>query len=176
MPAPNLSTNWLTTWQREINAMLEQTLARFETVYGYPPGGNKVVVADQQSRAAAARLQGAAVPAALVAFYSSIAELQLPDIDHGYFIHSPDLVLDHLTEYGRVRLTDHRTGIVFGSDGGGILFALDQTEQVHRSTTASWSDDFEPAAPSLTQFLEQLHRAVADFTDDTKPHPATENI
>ncbi|MYS69589.1 hypothetical protein GTY88_03970 [Streptomyces sp. SID5926] len=154
--------------------MLQQTLAHFEAAYGYPPGDNDVFVADDQSRAMAARLEDAAVPAALVTFYSSIAELQLPDIDHGYFIHSPDLVLDHLAEYGPVRLTDDRTGIVFGSDGGGILFALDQSGQVHRSTTASWFDEFELAAPSLTQFLEQLHRATAVFTDETKRHSATE--
>ncbi|MFE3330101.1 hypothetical protein ACFXKE_00455 [Streptomyces sp. NPDC059202] len=155
--------------------MLEQHLARFETVHGYPPGDNDVVAADEQSRAAAAQLEDAAAPAALVAFYSSVAELRLSDIDHGYFIHSPDLVLDHLSEYGPVRLTDHRTGIVFGSDGGGILFALDQTGQVHRSTTASWSDDFEPEAPTLTQFLEQLYRAVALFTDAAKRPSATEH-
>ncbi|MFD5545229.1 hypothetical protein ACFWJQ_00675 [Streptomyces goshikiensis] len=173
MTTPDLSADWLTTWQREITAMLEQTLARFETVYDYPPGNNDVFAADDQSRAAAARLEDGAVPAALVAFYSSIAELRLPDIDHGYLIHSPDLVLDHLTEYGPVRLTDHRTGIVFGSDGGGILFAPDQAGQVHRSTTESWFDDFEPEAPALTQFLEQLHRATAAFTDDPKRHSAT---
>ncbi|MFF7190279.1 hypothetical protein ACFZAR_34770 [Streptomyces sp. NPDC008222] len=132
-------------------------------------------VADDQSRAAAARLEDAAVPAALVTFYSSIAELRLPDIDHGHFIHSPDLVVDHLTEYGPVRLTDDCTGIVFGSDGGGILFALDQAGQVHRSTTASWFDDFELTAPTLAQFLEQLRRATAVFTDDTKRHAATEH-
>lgn len=149
------------------------TAALFETAYGYPPGDNGVLVADDQSRAAAVRLQRTSdLPTALVVFYSSIAELQLPDIDHGYFIQPPDLVLDQLTENGPVRLTDHRTGIVFGSDGGGNLFALDQSGQVHRSTTASWFDDFEPAAPSLTQFLEQLHRAVAGFADDTKRHSA----
>ncbi|MDT0446555.1 hypothetical protein [Streptomyces johnsoniae] len=84
-------------------------------------------------------------------------------------------MLDHLTEYGPVRLTDHHTGIAFGSDGGGILFALDQSGQVHRSTTASWFDDFEPTAPTLTQFLEQIHRATATFTNDTKRHAATEH-
>ncbi|MFJ9710770.1 hypothetical protein [Streptomyces sp. NPDC101234] len=143
---------------------------------GYPPGDNRVLVADDQSRAAASRLNDTAdLPAALVIFYSSIALLHLPDIDHGYFIHTPDLVLDHLTEYGAVRLADHRTGIVFGSDGGGHLFALDQNGQVHRSTTPSWLDDFEPAAPSLPQFLQQLHRATAGFAVDTKRHSAADH-
>ncbi|MFC8930403.1 hypothetical protein ACFT43_31700 [Streptomyces albidoflavus] len=174
MTTSDLSSGWLANWQHEISAMLQQTLAHFETAYGYPAGDNDVLVADDQSRAMAARLEDVAVPAALVIFYSSIAELQLPDIDHGYFIHSPDLVLDHLAAYGPVRLADDRTGIVFGSDGGGILFALDQSGQVHRSTTASWFDEFELAAPSLTQFLERLHRATAVFTDETKRHSAIE--
>ncbi|WP_149182991.1 hypothetical protein [Streptomyces sp. TRM49041] len=175
MTTPDLSADWLTTWQGEITVMLEQTLAHFETAYGYPPGDNYVLVADDQSRAAAARLEDAAVPTALVTFYSSIAELRLPDVDHGHFIHSSDLVLDHLAEYGPVRLTNDCTGIVFGSDGGGILFALDHSEQVHRSTTTSWFDDFEPTAPTLTQFLEQLHRATAVFTDETKRDSATQH-
>nr|BFD87033.1 hypothetical protein StreXyl84_64340 [Streptomyces sp. Xyl84] len=176
MTTPDLSADWLAVWQREISTMLDQMLALFETAYGYPLGDNGVLMADDESRSAAAQLQStAAVPAALVAFYSSIAELRLPDIGHGYFIHSPDLVLDHLTGNGPVRLTDHSTGIVFGSDGGGILFALDQAGQVHRTTTASWFDDFEPEAPALRQFLERLHRAVADFTDDTKRPSATEH-
>ncbi|MFE5537442.1 hypothetical protein [Streptomyces sp. NPDC056492] len=175
MTTSDLSADWLTNWQREMTAMLEQTLACFETAYGYPPGDNDLLLADDQSRAMAARLEEAAVPASLLTFYSSIAELQLPDIDHGYFIHSPDLVLDHLTEYGQVRLIGHHTGIVFGSDGGGILFALDHSGQVHRSTTASWFDDFEPAAPTLAQFLEQLQRLTAVFTDDTMRHAATED-
>ncbi|MEV6736329.1 hypothetical protein AB0N14_04980 [Streptomyces sp. NPDC051104] len=176
MTTPDLSVDWLTTWQSEITTMLEQALARFETVHGFPPGDNGVLAADDRSRAAASRLNDTAgLPAALGIFYCSIAELQLPDIDHGYFIHPPDLVLDHLTEYGPVRLTDHRTGIVFGSDGGGHLFALDQSGQVHRSTTASWIDDFEPAAPSLPQFLEQLHRATAGFADDTKRHSVADH-
>ncbi|MFF8617304.1 hypothetical protein [Streptomyces sp. NPDC015350] len=57
MTTPDLSANWLTAWQREITAMLEQGLARFETVYCYPSGDNGVLVADNRSRAAAARLE-----------------------------------------------------------------------------------------------------------------------
>lgn len=169
MTTSHLSADWLTAWRRGITAKIDETLALFETIHDYPPGENAVLAADDQSRAAAARLTDTIeLPAALVAFYSAIAELQLPDIDYGYFIHPPDLVLDHYTDCGPVHFANHGTGIVFGSDGGGILFALDRDGRVHRSTTASWLDDFEVAAPALLQFLKQLHRAVADFTDNTK--------
>jgi hypothetical protein len=55
-------------------------------------------------------------PLALIAFYTTIAEISLPDIDHGYFIHPPGLVRDHIFEHGPVRVTENVTGIVCGSD------------------------------------------------------------
>ncbi|MFC9096024.1 hypothetical protein [Streptomyces sp. NPDC057072] len=36
------------------------------------------------------------------------------------------------------------------------------TGQVWKSTTASWFDDFEVAASSLQEFLEQLGRRIAN--------------
>ncbi|WP_193581838.1 hypothetical protein [Streptomyces mobaraensis] len=38
-----------------------------------------------------------------------------------------------------------------------------QRRRVHRSTTASWFDDFEVSAPTLIHFLEQLRQAVTAF-------------
>ncbi|MFE8950329.1 hypothetical protein ACFYOH_42455, partial [Streptomyces sp. NPDC007856] len=98
----------------------------------------------------------------LIAFYDTISEAALPDIDNGHFIHSPDHVLNDLAEYGSVHVADHVAGVVFGSDGGGSLLAVDPSGAVHRSTTASWFDDFELIATSLIDFLEQLQQAVAD--------------
>ena len=171
MTATELPADWLTTWQGEMAALLEPTLDLFESAYGYPPDDNRVQSADDESRAAAARCEDAGpLPAALATFYATIARVQLPDIAHGYFIHPPDLVLDHLASHKHVRLTEQGTGIVFGSDGGGILFALDSAGQVHRSTAASWYDDFEPTEPSLKQFLERLHRTTATFAGDTRHH------
>ncbi len=164
MTASNLSTDWLTGWQQEITAALETTLCTFEATFGYPPGDNEVLLADEESRAATARLKEAVhMPQGLISLYATIAELSLPDIDHGYFVHTPAQVLNDITQYGPVRVTDHATGVVFGSDGGGILFALDGDGRVHRSTTPSWFDDFEMSASTLIRFLEQLHQAVTDF-------------
>ncbi|MFI5824983.1 hypothetical protein ACIA8I_38830 [Streptomyces rishiriensis] len=72
-------------------------------------------------------------------------------------------MLNDITQYGPVRVTAYTAGVVFGSDGGGILFALDADGRVHRSTTASWLDDFEVSAPTLLHFLEQLRQAVTAF-------------
>lgn len=164
MAASNLSADWLTAWQQEITVALEQTLRSFEGTFGYPPGDNQVLLADDESRAAVARLKEVVdMPQELISLYTTIAELSLPDIDHGYFVHTPVQVLNDITQYGPVRVTGHATGTVFGSDGGGILFALDRDGRVHRSTTPSWFDDFEMSAPTLIHFLEQLRQAATEF-------------
>ncbi|WP_441248165.1 hypothetical protein [Kitasatospora sp. McL0602] len=164
MTVSTVSAGRLLAWHREITSALDETLSLFESTYGYPPGSNDVLLASEESRSEAAQLEGTTeIPPALIVFYTTIAELRLPDVDHGYFIHSPVHVLNDLAAYGPVHVTEHATGIVFGSDGGGILFALGHDGRVHRSTTASWFVDFEMAAPSLGHFLDHLHRAVADF-------------
>ncbi|MEU8653651.1 hypothetical protein [Streptomyces sp. NPDC048737] len=43
----------------------------------------------------------------------------------------------------------------------GHLFAIGDSGHIWKSTTASWLDDFEVAAASLQQFLEQLGQRIA---------------
>lgn len=168
MRACPLDADWLRVWRHQTTTSLQRVLVSFEDTYGYPPGDNAIIPAHADSRSAAAQLKEhpAAAPA-LVAFYDAISEAALPDIDNGHFIHAPDHVLNDLAEYGSVRVADHVVGIVFASDGGGNLLAIDRGGAVHRSTTASWFDGFEPIATSLTEFLAQLQQAVADFADWT---------
>ncbi|MFD1662884.1 hypothetical protein ACFSL4_33145 [Streptomyces caeni] len=78
-------------------------------------------------------------------------------------------MLNDLAGYGSVHVADHVVGIVFGSDDGGDLLAVDPSGAVHQSTTASWFDDFELIATSLIDFLTQLQQAVADFADTGLP-------
>ncbi|MEU7044555.1 hypothetical protein AB0A77_26325 [Streptomyces varsoviensis] len=59
MTDPDLSADWLTTWRHDITALLQQTLACFEAAYGYPPGDNHALSADNQSRFAAEQLADA---------------------------------------------------------------------------------------------------------------------
>jgi len=170
MQVPSLDADWLVVWQRQITKSLQRVLGSFEGTYGYPPGDNEIVLANADSRSAAAQLEEhpAAAPA-LISFYGTISEAALPDIDNGHFIHSPDHVLNDLTEYGSVHVADRVVGIVFGSDGGGNLLAVDPSGAVHRSTTASWFGDFPLIAASLKDFLTQLQQTVADFADTGLP-------
>ncbi|MFF0553938.1 hypothetical protein ACFYUL_33790 [Streptomyces sp. NPDC004311] len=69
---------------------------------------------------------------------------------------------EHFCEYGPAPIDGESIALVFASDGGGHLFAIGDSGQVRRSTTASWFDDFELAASSLQKFLEQLGQRMAN--------------
>jgi hypothetical protein len=100
---------------------------------------------------------------ALLSLYAVIDSVSLPDIGNGYFIHPPSAVAAHLDAYGAVPLEDGDHGIVFGSDGGGTLFAVSAAGTVHRSRTASWNGEFSVVAASLSDFLEQLREVTGQF-------------
>ncbi|MFD9411640.1 hypothetical protein ACFWBN_32100 [Streptomyces sp. NPDC059989] len=117
---------------------------------------------DDSHQATAALVGLTPVPSDLTAFYWVISEASLPDVDKGYFIHSPSTVAGHFREYGPPLIGGERGALVFASDGGGHLFAIGDSGRVWRSTTASWFDDFEVAAASLQEFLEQLDRRITN--------------
>ncbi|MEV4347835.1 hypothetical protein AB0J83_25545 [Actinoplanes sp. NPDC049596] len=72
--------------------------------------------------AALIEFHGDALPADLLSFHRIVAEVRLPDIGPGYWIHRPPLPGE---DQGHPRrLTDGRAIAVFGSDGSGALFAL----------------------------------------------------
>ncbi|MFB7447640.1 hypothetical protein [Streptomyces sp. NPDC056194] len=102
------------------------------------------------------------IPSDLTTLYWVISEASLPDVDNGYFIHSPMTVAGHFREYGPPAIDDEPMALVFASDGGGHLFAIGDSGRIWKSTTASWLDDFEAAAASLQEFLEHLSRRTAE--------------
>ncbi|MEV5776852.1 hypothetical protein AB0L49_37465 [Streptomyces antimycoticus] len=87
-----------------------------------------------------------------------------PDVDSGYFIHSPATAAEYFREYGPAPIDGEPITLVFASDGGGHLFVIGASGQVWKSTTASWFDDVEVTASSLQEFLEQLGRRIANQT------------
>ncbi|MEU5599748.1 SMI1/KNR4 family protein [Streptomyces sp. NPDC020298] len=144
----------------------------FEETHGYPAGDNEVAPADDETRAAATLLTNhRSECAALVSLFAVIGSVSLPDIGNGYFIHPPSIVTAHLDEYGEVPLENGDHGIVFGSDGGGNLFALAANGTVHKSRTAFWNEEFYAVAASLRDFLEQLRDVIDQFA--ATGHPGT---
>ncbi|MFF0393984.1 hypothetical protein ACFYS8_35565 [Kitasatospora sp. NPDC004615] len=138
-----LTSDAIAAWQARTNAALADLTAGFEDRFGYPPGVNAVHPATPATRAAAEAL--GPLPADLAALYREIAAADLPDVDHGFFVHPPDLVAAHGPH-----------PLVFASDGGGLLFALTTDGRVLRSLAASRDAGFALEAGCLRDFLDQL--------------------
>ncbi|MBP2579567.1 hypothetical protein J3A78_000045 [Streptomyces sp. PvR006] len=135
----------------------------FLPTHGFPPGHNAVMLATEDSHQATDDLVDLTpIPSDLTTLYWVISEASLPDVGIGYFIHSPSTAAGHFREYGLAAIDDEWPALVFASDGGGHLFAIGGSGQIWKSTTASWVDDFEIAAASLQEFLEQTGRRIAN--------------
>ncbi|MFH8858278.1 hypothetical protein [Streptomyces rochei] len=110
--------------------------AGFETTYGYPPGEHYVSrAADSSGRDALAAVLSDAGAKDLIEFYSHVAQISLPDVGPGFFVDEAEYVVEGLrgAQPTQVSSVPNRTVAVFGSDGGGALFAADrQTGEIVR--------------------------------------------
>jgi hypothetical protein len=169
MNAHLLDRPWLHAWCDELNADLRSFLSSFESIYGYPPDDNKITTVANGDPAATRQLSThPAVSPALSDFYTVIDNVTLPDVGNGYFVHPAQLVLDDLTHDGPVRI-GQSTAVIFGSDGGGILFASSPDGTIYRSHTASRDSDFAVIATDIHDFLDQLRQAVTRYIQTGQP-------
>ncbi|MGW4893558.1 hypothetical protein ACWEQL_15040 [Kitasatospora sp. NPDC004240] len=160
----SLSAENLAEWREELAATLAPFLETFEAAHGYAPGENGAVPADEGTLEVAERLRAnPAVAPDLAAVYEALDAVDLPDIGSGYFVHPARYVLADLVYEGTVdgdgTMAD---AVVFGSDGGGRLFAADLEGRVHRSRIASRDSEFEPYADGIAAFLAGLLRAAQE--------------
>ncbi|MGW3399378.1 hypothetical protein [Streptomyces hydrogenans] len=163
MPGERLGAESVRSWREQADAAMAKLMQSFLSTHGFPPGLNAVMLAsDDSHRATVALVDLTPIPSDLTTLYWVISEASLPDVGNGYFIHSPATVAEHFREYGPAPIDGESIALVFASDGGGRLFAIGDSGQVWMSTTASWSDDFEVAASSLQEFLEQLGRRIVN--------------
>jgi hypothetical protein len=169
MNAHPLDRPWLHAWCDELNTDLRSFLNSFERIYGYPPDDNKITTVAGGDSASTRQLSThPAVSPALSDFYTVIENVTLPDIGNGYFVHPARHVLDDLTHDGPVRV-GQSGAVIFGSDGGGILFAISPDGTIHRSHTASRDSDFKVIATDLHDFLDQLRQAATRFIQTRQP-------
>ncbi|MFF7205444.1 hypothetical protein [Streptomyces sp. NPDC008141] len=161
MSGERLDAEWLRSWWEHADAALTKLMRSFLTMHGFPPGQNAVTLAtDDSHQATDALVDLTPIPSDLTTLYWVISGASLPDVDNGYFIHSPSTVARHFREYGPPPIEGEQVALVFASDSGGHLFAIGDSGRVWRSTTASWLDDFEVAAAGMREFLEQLDRRI----------------
>jgi hypothetical protein len=164
----SLDPRWVRTWAADITAHLQSILAAFDTYYPFPPGENEIILAGPGQNSLDALRAQPGTPSDLVTFYEVIQEVTMSDIGNGIFIHAPDDVIAHLAD-GPILLDDGNTGTTFASNGGGILYAIDRGNRVHRSHDASTDSGFEPVATDLRGFLGQILDAVAHFAATRTP-------
>ncbi|MET8045434.1 hypothetical protein ABZU25_31775 [Micromonospora sp. NPDC005215] len=100
----------------------------FESRFGYPPGENVLVrVASEAESEGNLPPVAVGVSEDLLCFYGQVERLSLPDLDSGFFIHQFAEVVNG--EQPKILAGDVSDSIVvFGSDGGGGLFALSVTQ------------------------------------------------
>ncbi|WP_329596010.1 hypothetical protein OIE43_00310 [Streptomyces pseudovenezuelae] len=157
-----LDAEWLRCWCEQADAALARLMASFQARFGFEPGSNEVVLASEESHQATdALVELTPIPSDLTTMYWVIAEISLPDVENGYFVHPASLIADHFREYGAVQIGGEEPALVFASDGGGHLFALAGSGRIWRSTTASWLGQFDLAAAGLQEFFEGLSRQIS---------------
>lgn len=115
-----MDSAWVEQWRDDMRAGTQRLVGEFEGRFGFPPGEHRV-----DGPADAAELDGlaaAGVPDDLQVFYRVVGEVGLPDVNNGYWIRRPPEPGD---DHGYpTALSDGREIVVFGSDGGGAMFAL----------------------------------------------------
>ncbi|WP_432590387.1 SMI1/KNR4 family protein [Streptomyces sp. HD1123-B1] len=145
----------------------------FQRRHGFPPGTNEVRPADHDDQVAARLLARVRlVPADLVTFYDSIAEATWADVGNGYFIDPAHDVLLRLKEYGAVDVeADQRaSGLVIGSNGGGLSYVIAPGGMVYRTRTASLDEpELDRVADDMRQFCELLEQCLTRFVTHAEP-------
>jgi hypothetical protein len=162
---------WVRRWATGINTAASGMMASFEAHYGYPPGDNEVRWATADDRVDAERYgRDRLAPSPMAGFYKIVAEVSLPDVGNGFFIHRASSALALRDEIGYVLVpgADDPQGLVIGSTGGGAQFVLGRGGRVHRSIGASLDGDFELVADSVEQFLSRVRHAVTEFIENNR--------
>jgi hypothetical protein len=146
---------WLEKWR----ASMRENVSRLadERRFGQVPRVHEIAgPANAEELADLAATHGDDLPNDLLAFHQAVAEVRLPAITHGYWIHRPPHT-DPPHE-----LSDGRRVIVFGSDGNGGLFALPAGSG---TPVLRLSDEEESVVftANLQEFLTFLERETAAF-------------
>jgi hypothetical protein len=155
------------SWIDEMSRLASRFVAGFETMYGYPPGEHYVSrVADSSGRDALAAVLSDAGARDLIEFYSHVAQISLPDVGPGFFVDEAEYVVEGLrgAQPTQVSSVPNRTVAVFGSDGGGALFAADrQTGEIVRLEGGSLIGDVYEVEESGVQVIARDFEGFMQF-------------
>ncbi|MDG6107329.1 SMI1/KNR4 family protein [Dactylosporangium aurantiacum] len=176
-------------WRASIEAATARALRDVVSTFPFEPGAQEVGPPASAAQLAQLRARMPWIPGDLLAVCGLVGAVSLPDIANGYLMFDPEYMLgvrhrdDGLPD--RIGAPFDEDVVVFGSDGGGALYAvtLDQAGTVHRLRecryeAGTYSFDavgtsydtshvgITPVAESLDDFLDKLLNAVEAFAVD----------
>jgi len=177
-----LGEEWLTRWAMQIEAATARALRDILSTYPFEPDVHRVGPPSSAAELAVLSERMPWVPQELFALYRRVGLVSLPDITNGYFLHPPDGLIANLShEDGSADrigepLSEEVDIVVFGSNGGGDLYAVTTTDRgrVYRLQDAAYeagvyrgSDrGITVVGENLRDFLEKVLAAVEAFADD----------
>ncbi|MEU0561000.1 hypothetical protein [Dactylosporangium sp. NPDC006015] len=173
----------LAGWRASIEVAVTRALRAIVSTFPFEPGTHTIGPPAPEVELTALRSRLPWIPEDLVGVCGLVGAVCLPDIANGLFMFEPDYILNAL---------DHDDGrpdrigrpferevdvVVFGSDGGGTLYAVavGATGRVFRLRECSYlagvyegalNVDVTVVAETLDDFLRRLLNAVAVFADD----------
>jgi hypothetical protein len=158
-----LTDDWLTGWAARLDDATGRALRDVVSTYPFEADEHRI-----GPPATAAELDELPVwlPPDLVALLRAVGPVSLPDIGNGWFLHpaaaQPDRIADPF----------EATIVVFGSNGGGDLYAVTiEDGRVLRLREVSYlggvhaGPGITVVADELRHFLDQLLHAVDTFSD-----------
>lgn len=165
-----ITGEWIGEWAGRMDALASTFMEQFTSKFGYPPDENYVARSSTSGSEEIAGVGG--VPDDLVTFYRYVERVSLPDVGSGFFVHPEGQTVAGLGGDLPTRIVGSREDsvVVFGSDGGGALFALSATDgsTVYRLPPSRVEGDVytegpipcEIAAPDLAGCLSLFEREL----------------
>jgi hypothetical protein len=159
-------------WIEEMEQMTSSFVEDFQDRNGYPPGEHYVLRSTQAEACnVLAEIATEEKMCEFIEFYSRVERISMPDVGSGFFVDSAEDVVKgmHGPQPTKVLGACERRVAVFGSEGGGALFAVDrQTGEVVRLDGGALLGDIydtgeqeaELVSPSFQGFLQFLRREL----------------
>jgi hypothetical protein len=170
---PSVTSVRALRFREDMLSLLGSFLDGFAERHGYAPDENTVALATQEEIAAVLRQEfGDRLPAAIAEFFGAITKVSLPDVHIGYFIGPPAYIVGlraarepHWADFDGKR----REVLVFGSDGGGSLYAvpLPSGQPVYELPPAEienglYSGQAVAVADDFDDFLDRLRQRLRE--------------
>nr|WTA64741.1 SMI1/KNR4 family protein [Micromonospora sp. NBC_00855] len=172
-----LTERWMSAWAVQLQAAVERALRDGVSDFPFEADHHQVGPPAPRAEIALLRQRSPWMPEDLVALHRQVGPVTLPDICNGYFVHPLKELLALLDVQDRADVigepgADGIDVVVFGSNGGGDLYALATTDgRVFRLRGTSYvggvyartRNGVIVVGADLRDFLERLLSTVNAF-------------